>query len=88
VSHATTLTKAELRLLPFLTTHLSMPEIAEQLFVSRNTVKSQAITLYRKLDASSRSAAIARAFELGLIDAPMPSRPTRVTFSGPGLVVD
>ena len=87
MSHATTLTKAELRLLPFLTTHLSMPEIAEQLFVSRNTVKSQAITLYRKLDASSRSAAIARAVELGLIDAPIPSRPTQL-FSGPGLVVD
>jgi LuxR family maltose regulon positive regulatory protein len=66
---STTLTKAELRLLPLLTTHLSMPEIAEQLFVSRNTVKSQAITLYRKLDASSRSEAIARAVDLGLVDA-------------------
>jgi LuxR family maltose regulon positive regulatory protein len=59
-----------------------MPEIAEQLFVSRNTVKSQAISLYRKLDASSRSAAIAKAIELGLIDAPMPSRRTQLTFSG------
>jgi LuxR family maltose regulon positive regulatory protein len=77
-----TLTKAELRLLPFPTTHLSMPEIAEHLFVSRNTVKSQAITLYRKLDASSRSAAIARAIELGLIDAPTPPRPTRLAVPG------
>jgi LuxR family maltose regulon positive regulatory protein len=79
---STTLTKAELRLLPFLTTHLSMPEIAEHLFVSRNTVKSQAITLYRKLDASSRSAAIAKAIELGLIDAPTPPRPTRLAVPG------
>jgi LuxR family maltose regulon positive regulatory protein len=78
---STTLTKAELRLLPLLTTHLSMPEIAEQLFVSRNTVKSQAISLYRKLDASSRSAAIAKAIELGLIDAQAPP-PGQLTFSG------
>jgi LuxR family transcriptional regulator, maltose regulon positive regulatory protein len=64
-----TLTDAELRLLPFLTTHRTFREIAEQLFVSRNTVKTQAISMYRKLDATSRSEAIARAIELGLIDA-------------------
>jgi LuxR family maltose regulon positive regulatory protein len=66
---ASTLTAAELRLLPLLTTHLSFREIAERLFVSRNTVKTQAISVYRKLDASSRSEAIARATELGLVDA-------------------
>jgi LuxR family transcriptional regulator, maltose regulon positive regulatory protein len=66
---ASTLTAAELRLLPLLTTHLSFREIAERLFVSRNTVKTQAISLYRKLDASSRSEAIDRAIELGLVDA-------------------
>jgi LuxR family maltose regulon positive regulatory protein len=65
---ASTLTAAELRLLPLLTTHLSFREIAERLFVSRNTVKTQAISVYRKLDASSRSEAIARAVELGLVD--------------------
>jgi LuxR family transcriptional regulator, maltose regulon positive regulatory protein len=65
---ASTLTAAELRLLPFLTTHLSFREIAERLFVSRNTVKSQAISVYRKLDASSRSEAIERAVQLGLVD--------------------
>jgi LuxR family transcriptional regulator, maltose regulon positive regulatory protein len=64
-----TLTAAELRLLPLLTTHLSFREIAERLFVSRNTVKTQAISVYRKLDASSRSEAIDRATELGLVDA-------------------
>ena len=70
---ASTLTAAELRLLPLLTTHLSFREIAERLFVSRNTVKTQAISVYRKLDASSRSEAIERAIELGLVDAPLAS---------------
>jgi LuxR family transcriptional regulator, maltose regulon positive regulatory protein len=66
---ASPLTAAELRLLPLLTTHLSFREIAERLFISRNTVKTQAISVYRKLDASSRSEAIARATQLGLVDA-------------------
>jgi LuxR family maltose regulon positive regulatory protein len=70
---ASTLTAAELRLLPLLTTHLSFREIAERLYVSRNTVKSQAISVYRKLDASSRSEAIERAVQLGLVDAPVTS---------------
>ncbi len=64
------LTSAELRLLPLLTTHLSFREIAELLFVSRNTVKTQAISVYRKLGVSSRSEAIARAADLGLVDDP------------------
>ncbi len=64
---ASTLTGAELRLLPHLTTCLSFREIAERLYVSRNTVKTQAISVYRKLGVSSRSEAIARATELGLV---------------------
>jgi LuxR family maltose regulon positive regulatory protein len=68
---ASTLTTAELRLLPLLTTHFSFREIAERLFVSRNTVKTQAISVYRKLDASSRSEAVERAVQLGLVDAPV-----------------
>jgi LuxR family maltose regulon positive regulatory protein len=79
---AFTLTAAELRLLPLLTTHLSFREIAERLFVSRNTVKTQAISVYRKLDASSRSEAIERAVELGLVDAPPASRSAEFTRSG------
>jgi LuxR family transcriptional regulator, maltose regulon positive regulatory protein len=77
---ASTLTAAELRLLPLLTTHFSFREIAERLFVSRNTVKTQAISVYRKLDASSRSEAVARAVQLGLVDAPSSGRiePARV----------
>jgi LuxR family transcriptional regulator, maltose regulon positive regulatory protein len=64
------LTPAELRLLPLLTTHLSFREIAEILGISRNTVKTQAIGVYRKLGVSSRSAAIDRASELGLVAKP------------------
>ena len=79
---ATTLTTAELRLLPLLTTHLSFREIAERLFVSRNTVKTQAISVYRKLDASSRSDAIARAVELGLVDADGRIAPVEFTLTG------
>jgi LuxR family maltose regulon positive regulatory protein len=77
-----TLTAAELRLLPLLTTHLSFREIAERLFVSRNTVKTQAISVYRKLDASSRSEAIERAIELGLVDASPASRGVEFTRTG------
>ncbi len=62
------LTAAELRLLPMLATHLSFREIGERLFVSRNTIKTQAISVYRKLGVSTRSAAIARAEELGLVE--------------------
>jgi LuxR family transcriptional regulator, maltose regulon positive regulatory protein len=66
------LTMAELRLLPFLATHLSFREIGEQLFVSRNTIKTQAISVYRKLGVSSRSDAIDCATDLGLVEAASP----------------
>jgi LuxR family maltose regulon positive regulatory protein len=62
------LTGAELRLLPMLATHLSFREIGERLYVSRNTIKTQAISVYRKLGVSARSAAVDRAAELGLIE--------------------
>ncbi|HET7555200.1 MAG TPA: LuxR C-terminal-related transcriptional regulator [Gaiellaceae bacterium] len=65
-AHHTGLTPAELRLLPLLATHLSFREIAQQLFVSRNTIKTQAISVYRKLGVSSRSEAVAEAQRLGL----------------------
>ena len=66
---AMSLTAAELRLLPYLATHLTFPEIASRLFISRNTVKSEAVALYRKLGASSRSQAIERAVEVGLLES-------------------
>jgi len=65
---ASTLTTAELRLLPLLATHLSFPEMGAELFVSPHTVKSQAVSIYRKLGASSRSQAVAMARELGLME--------------------
>ena len=66
---AMSLTGAELRLLPYLATHLTFPEIASRLFISRNTVKTEAVSIYRKLTASSRSEAIERAIEVGLIES-------------------
>jgi LuxR family maltose regulon positive regulatory protein len=63
---ASSLTAAELRLLPLLSTHLSFREIGERLFVSSHTVKTQVYSAYRKLGVSSRSEAVARARELGL----------------------
>jgi LuxR family transcriptional regulator, maltose regulon positive regulatory protein len=65
---ASALTGAELRLLPMLATHLSFPEIGEELFLSRNTIKSEAISIYRKLGAASRSQAVTRSRELGLLE--------------------
>ncbi len=65
---ASALTTAELRLLPLLATHLSFPQIGEELFLSPNTIKSQAVSIYRKLGVSARNAAVTRARELGLLD--------------------
>lgn len=61
------LTIAELRILRFLPSHRSFREIAAQLNVSANTVKTQAHAIYRKLGAASRSEAVARATEAGLL---------------------
>jgi len=63
------LTRAELRLLPLLSTHLSFREIGERVHVSRNTIKTQAISVYRKLGVSSRSEAVAVAEDLGLVES-------------------
>jgi LuxR family transcriptional regulator, maltose regulon positive regulatory protein len=70
------LTPAELRVLPLLSTHLSFREIGKRLFVSRNTIKTQAISVYRKFGVSSRSEAVARARDLGLVEA-APAPPDR-----------
>jgi LuxR family transcriptional regulator, maltose regulon positive regulatory protein len=65
---ASALSAAELRLLPLLSTHLTFAEIGAELFLSLNTVKTQAISIYRKLGASTRSQAVARSRELGLLE--------------------
>jgi LuxR family transcriptional regulator, maltose regulon positive regulatory protein len=64
---ASTLSAAELRLLPMLATHLSFPQIAAELSLSPHTVKSEALSIYRKLGASSRNQAVSRSRELGLL---------------------
>jgi LuxR family transcriptional regulator, maltose regulon positive regulatory protein len=63
------LSAAERRVLVYLRTHLTLAEIAARLFVSRNTVKSQAISIYRKLGVSSRSDAVRIAVEADLLGA-------------------
>ena len=62
------LTTAELRVLPLLATHLSFREMGAGLFLSKHTVKSQAISGVRKLAAANRSQAIIRARGLGLLE--------------------
>lgn len=64
---AVPLTLAELRLMPYLQTHLTLAEIGDRLSVSRNTVNSQVASIYRKLGAATRGAAVARAVEVGLL---------------------
>ena len=81
--NASGLTSAELRVLPLLQTHLSFREIGERQFVSRNTIKTQAISIYRKLGVSSRSGAIERAAELGPDRRRSSTRP-RPSSSAPG----
>ncbi|MFE4465431.1 LuxR C-terminal-related transcriptional regulator [Oerskovia sp. NPDC056781] len=67
--HGPPLTPAELRLLPYLQTHLTIREIGERLFVSRNTASSEIGSIYRKLGVSSRSEAVERALARGLLGA-------------------
>jgi LuxR family maltose regulon positive regulatory protein len=61
------LTPAELRILNFLPTHYSIPQIAARAHVSPNTVKTQAQAIYRKLGVSSRREAVDHAREIGLL---------------------
>lgn len=61
------LTPAEMRLLPYLQTHLTIGEIGQRLFISRNTASSEVGSIYRKLGVGSRSGAVERALQLGLL---------------------
>ncbi len=61
------LSAAEIRLLPYLQTHLTMREIADRLYVSHNTVRSQVGSIYRKLGVSSRTDAVEHATTIGLL---------------------
>jgi len=61
------LTPAERRVLELLATHLSTKEMGQRLYVSLNTIKVHKLAIYRKLGAHSRSEAVERARELGLL---------------------
>jgi LuxR family maltose regulon positive regulatory protein len=69
------ITAAELRVLHMLPSHLSFAEIGNSVFLSRNTVKTQAISTYRKLGVNSRAEAVACARTLGLLDPTRENRP-------------
>jgi len=60
------LTPAELRLAPFLRTHLTVNEVAEHLHLSAATVKTHLSRIYAKLDVSTRSEAVEKMDRLGL----------------------
>ena len=68
------LSASEIRILRYLPTNLTAPEIADTLFISRNTVKTHLRSLYAKLGTHRRVDTVARARELGLL---APSAATR-----------
>ena len=61
------LSQREMAVLRYLPSTLSLPEIARELYVSPNTVKSQCTAIYRKLAATSRQAAVQAAREHRLL---------------------
>jgi LuxR family maltose regulon positive regulatory protein len=67
-SSAMALSTAEMRVLQLLPTHLSLGEIGDELHTSRNTVKTQVAAVYRKLQCSTRTEAVRRGHELGLLE--------------------
>jgi DNA-binding CsgD family transcriptional regulator len=64
------LTVSETRVLRYLPTHMGTPEIAAELFLSANTVKTHLRHLYRKLGAHNRREAVQHARAIGLLTAP------------------
>jgi LuxR family maltose regulon positive regulatory protein len=75
VEAAAPLTERELVVLRLLPTRLSTREISRELSVSVTTVRSQVQAIYRKLQASTRAEAVARAGELDLLPGPAASLP-------------
>jgi LuxR family maltose regulon positive regulatory protein len=67
--HSSMLTMAEMRILDLLPTHLTLSEIADRLFISRNTVKSHVAAVYRKLNASTRTQAVQEGRSTGLLES-------------------
>jgi LuxR family transcriptional regulator, maltose regulon positive regulatory protein len=69
------LSPSELRVLRFLPTNLTRPEIAQELYVSINTVNTHIRNIYSKLGAHDRSSAVSRARELRLLNHRIPASP-------------
>jgi LuxR family transcriptional regulator, maltose regulon positive regulatory protein len=68
------LSSSEIRVLRYLPTNLSQPEIANELHVSRNTIRTHLSHLYAKLGTHSRTEAVERARALGLLAPHAPRR--------------
>ena len=68
----TELSPSELRVLRYLPTNLTRPEIARELYVSVNTVNTHIRSIYSKLGARDRSSAVRRARELRLLSTGRP----------------
>lgn len=64
----TGLSPAELRLLPMLQTYMTFKEIGERLSISANTVKTEVLSIYAKLGASTRGEAVELAIQAGLLE--------------------
>ena len=62
------LSAAEIRVLRLLPSYLSLAQIADELVISRNTVKGHVAAIYRKLGAANRTEAVRRAQEAGLLE--------------------
>jgi LuxR family maltose regulon positive regulatory protein len=65
--HVDELSTREMSVLRLLGSELSIAQIGDELYISRNTVKTHVRGIYRKLDADTRAAAVARARELRLL---------------------
>jgi LuxR family maltose regulon positive regulatory protein len=68
-SGSSSLTTAELRVLHYLPTNLTLAEIGTRLYVSRYTIKTHCESIYRKLEVGSRSDAVEAARRIGLLEA-------------------
>ena len=80
------LTLAEMRVLRYLPTHLSFQAIGHELTLSANTIKTHAVSVYRKLDVCSRADAVRRAQEQGLLPAGERAADGNPWSGGPGIV--
>jgi LuxR family maltose regulon positive regulatory protein len=61
------ITERELTVLDYLPRRITTREIAADLFISVNTVKSHLGSIYRKLGAADRTEAVRKAYDLGLL---------------------